>query len=74
MAEEIKNLRTAISFSGENIKTVVITSCAANEGKSTISLEIVRSFAELGKKWIAEVLGDPSVSVLPLESDLIYLN
>ena len=32
------------------------------------------TLAELGKKWIAEVLGDSSVSVLPLESDLIYLN
>lgn len=52
MAEEIKNLRTAITFSGEDIKTVVFTSCVANEGKSTISLETVKSFAELGKKAI----------------------
>ena len=50
MAEEIINLRTGISFSGENIKTVVFTSCTANEGKSTISLEVVRSFADMGKK------------------------
>ncbi len=52
MAEEIKNLRTAITFSGEDIRTVVFTSCVANEGKSTISMEVVRSFAELGKKAI----------------------
>ena len=32
------------------------------------------TLAELGKKWIAQKLGDDSVSVLPLESDLIYLN
>ncbi len=50
MAEEIKNLRTSIIFSGEDIKVVTFTSCTANEGKSTISLETVRSFAELGKK------------------------
>lgn len=50
MAEEIKNLRTGISFSGENLKTLLFTSCTPNEGKSTIALETVRSFAELGKK------------------------
>ena len=29
---------------------------------------------ELGEKWVAEKLGDDSVTVLPLESDFIYLN
>jgi capsular exopolysaccharide synthesis family protein len=52
MAEEIKNLRTGISFSGENLKTLLFTSCTPNEGKSTIALETVRSFAELGKKTL----------------------
>jgi len=52
MSEEIKNLRTAITFSGEDIKTIVFTSCVANEGKSTITLETARSFAELGKKTL----------------------
>ena len=52
MAEEIKNLRTGISFSGENIKTVAFTSCVPNEGKSTIALETAKSFAELGKKAV----------------------
>ena len=52
MAEEFKNLRTGIIFSGEDIKTVLFTSCFANEGKSTITLELARSFAELDKKVI----------------------
>ena len=52
MAEEFKNLRTSIIFSGEDIKTVLFTSCFANEGKSTITLELARSFAELDKKVI----------------------
>lgn len=52
MAEEIKNLRTSIIFSGEDIKTIVFTSCTANEGKSTLSIETVKSFAELGKKTL----------------------
>lgn len=30
--------------------------------------------AELGKKWVADSLGDETISVLPLASDLIYLN
>lgn len=50
MAEEIKNLRTGITFCGADIKTVLFTSCSPNEGKSTVSLEAARSFAELGKK------------------------
>ncbi len=52
MAEEIKNLRTGITFCGADIKTVLFTSCMPDEGKSTVSLEITRSFAELGKKAI----------------------
>ncbi len=52
MAEEFKKLRTGIIFSGEDIKTVLFTSCLANEGKSTITLELARSFAELDKKVI----------------------
>lgn len=50
MAEEIKNLRTGITFCGADIKSVLFTSCSPNEGKSTISLETARSFAELDKK------------------------
>lgn len=52
MAEEVKNLRTSIIFSGDNIKTVMFTSCMMNEGKSTITIEIARSFAELDKKTL----------------------
>lgn len=52
MAEEVKNLRTGITFSGENIKAVMFTSCMMNEGKSTITIETARSFAELGKKTL----------------------
>ncbi|WP_029231647.1 CpsD/CapB family tyrosine-protein kinase [Butyrivibrio sp. VCB2006] len=50
MAEEIKNLRSSIRFSGENIKSLLFTSSTPNEGKSTIALETVRAFADLGKK------------------------
>lgn len=47
--EELKQLRTNIEFSGSDKKVIVITSTYANEGKSTLSLELAKSFAELGK-------------------------
>ena len=52
MAEEVKNLRTSITFAGDNIKSVLFTSTMTNEGKSTITIEIAKSFAELNKKVV----------------------
>lgn len=52
MTEEVKNLRTGIAFAGDNIKTVLFTSTMTNEGKSTITVEIAKSFAELNKKVV----------------------
>ena len=51
VAEAINTLRTNILYSSE-IKTINITSTLPNEGKSTISLQLARSFAELGKKTV----------------------
>lgn len=48
--EAYKTLRTNIQFCGKNIKVIAITSVNENEGKSTISLHIGKSFADLGKK------------------------
>lgn len=48
--EEIKQLRTNIEYSGANTKVISLTSSTENEGKSTISYELCRSFAELGKR------------------------
>lgn len=50
MREAFNTLRTNILFSGKNVKTIIITSCMAHEGKSTISFETSRSLAESGKK------------------------
>lgn len=48
--EAYKVLRTNLQFCGQGIKTIAVTSCNENEGKSTVSLQIAKSFAELGKK------------------------
>ena len=48
--EAFNTLRTNILFSGRDIKTIVITSCIAHEGKSTVSFELCRSLAEGGKR------------------------
>lgn len=47
--EALKTLRANIQFSGENIKTVSVTSTLPGEGKSSVSLALARSFAEAGK-------------------------
>ncbi len=48
--EAYKSLRTNISFCGEDVKVICITSCEQNEGKSTISLELSKSLAEINKR------------------------
>ena len=58
MREAFNTLRTNILFSGKDIKVIVVTSCLAHEGKTTVSFEIARNLAESGKR------------VLLLDSDL----
>lgn len=48
--EAFNTLRTNILFSGKNVKTILITSCLAHEGKTTVSFELAKSFAEANKK------------------------
>ena len=49
MNEEFKLLRTNIQFSGTDKKVLLLTSAFSGEGKSTVALELCRSFTELGK-------------------------
>lgn len=48
--EAYKTLRTNLQFCGQDIKVICITSCHENEGKTTISLNLGKSLAELGRK------------------------
>lgn len=48
--EAFKTLRANIEFSGEDIKVVCLTSCTPNEGKSNMSFELAKSYAQMGKR------------------------
>lgn len=50
--EAFKRLRTNILFSGSDVKCIAITSCLPGDGKSTVSMNLAKSFAEMGKKTI----------------------
>lgn len=47
--EAINTLCTNLSFSGENVRKIVVTSSHAGEGKSFTSMNIMRTMAKLGK-------------------------
>lgn len=48
--EAYKVLRTNLQFCGQDVKVIAVTSADENEGKTTVSLSIAKSFAELGVK------------------------
>lgn len=48
--EAIKTLRTNIQFSGVDIKTIVVTSCFPNEGKSDVTFQLALEIGKIGKK------------------------
>lgn len=50
--EALKTLRTNIEFAGEDITVIGLTSCTPNEGKSTLSFELAKTFAEAGRNTL----------------------
>ena len=48
--EAIKTLRTNIQFTGTEIKTIVLTSCYPNEGKSDILFQLAQEMGKMEKK------------------------
>lgn len=48
-AEAVNTLCTNLSFSGENVKKIMVTSTHASEGKSFLTMNIMRTMAKLGK-------------------------
>lgn len=61
--EALNTLCTNLTFSGEGICKIMMTSCHASEGKSFISMNLMRTFAKLGKR-VALVDADLRKSVL----------
>ena len=49
-SEAFNTLSTNLSFAGENIKKIMITSCHAAEGKSYLSINLARTLAQRGKR------------------------
>ncbi|MBQ7336213.1 MAG: polysaccharide biosynthesis tyrosine autokinase [Clostridia bacterium] len=47
--EAFNTLRANILFSGKDVKTILVTSCYAHEGKSLVSFDLCRNLAESGK-------------------------
>ena len=50
--EAINTLCTNLTFSGENVRKIMITSSHASEGKSHLSMNIMRTLAKLGKSVV----------------------
>ena len=47
--EAINTLCTNLSFSGENVRKIMFTSCHASEGKSFLTMNTMRTMAKFGK-------------------------
>ena len=48
-AEAVNTLCTNLTFSGENMKKIMVTSCHASEGKSFVSMNLMRTMANFGR-------------------------
>ena len=55
--EAFKTLRSNLRFCGDDIKTIVVTSSIAGEGKTTVSTELAKSLADIEKKTLL-IYGD----------------
>ena len=71
--EAINTLCTNLSFSGEDVKKIMITSCHAAEGKSYLSMNIMRTMAKFGKTVVL-VDADLRRSVISAKYSLQFPN
>ena len=65
-AEGLNSLVTNLSYCGKDIRKIMITSRYAGEGKSYISMNLLRTFSQLGKRT---VLVDTDLRASGIQSD-----
>ena len=76
-SEALRTLRTNLLFSGSKLKTILLTSTQPNEGKSTVSMDLARVFAESGKKTLlvdADMRKSEVVQVHDIKEDTVGLS
>lgn len=76
-SEAIKTLRTNIQLSGKSIKTILVTSCFPNEGKSEVALSLVQELSSIGKKVLlidGDIRKSDFVIRLGIEQEVIGLS
>ena len=69
--EAFNTLSTNLSFAGANVKKIMITSCHASEGKSYLSMNLMRTLAQRGIK-VAMVDADLRRSTVNSDYGLKY--
>lgn len=52
MKEALRTLRTNLQFCGDDVKTILMTSAAPNEGKSTVIMGLAKSLSDAGKSVV----------------------
>ena len=72
-AEAINTLCSNLSIAGGDIRKILITSCHPNEGKSFVTIHLLRAMAELGKRIIM-VDADIRASTLQSHYDIEVSN
>ena len=70
-SEAFNTLSTNLSFAGETVKKIMITSCHASEGKSYLSMNLMRTLAQRGMK-VALVDADLRRSVVNAQYGLQF--
>ena len=70
-SEAFNTLSTNLSFAGETVKKIMITSCHAAEGKSYLSMNLMRTLAQRGMK-VALVDADLRRSMVNSDYGLKY--
>ena len=67
--EALNTICSNLSFSGKNIRKIVVTSCEPNDGKSFVSIQVAYNMAKRGKRVLL-IDADLRLSVLNAHYDI----